>query len=484
MLGPLLAVSGVLVILSPQVVDFLGPGMRAAQPLHIVTLTAAAFFVPSATLSAVTPVVGESHNNGVYLGSLDGDEPPQRILPSNFSAQVVDGWLLHVKDGSLLASELDVDSGGTPGRPRVVAKGITPDLSTWHGQFSASAADVLTFHRGSAEAKRAGGYSWSMNGDFVSSWSYDGRQFTTYAADTPMYSIALSPDGRTLAMDGVSPDGYTDIWLCPTRLGIHRDSEELVRELASPSAPRRLTFLPGPEYRPVWSPDGTELVFRWDGDDERPRGIYRKRVGGGSETLVRDNGGEDDHATDWTPDGRYLVVTTGTILPSDNNDLIAVPLAGGPEIPLVVEPGPQLGGKVSPDGRWLAYVDSSATGSVFVIPFAPAWPEDRQEGRWLVSEGSAYAPRWSQAGDELYYVTESGVLTAVDVETDGDTFAFATPRSLFQSPWRLDRSYDPAPAFGPNPAEARGSFLFLDSDSLPEGQVSVLLGWTATLEEE
>ena len=57
LIGPLIAVSGVFVVLAPQIVDFLGPAMRAAGPMEIVFLTTAAFFVPSATLSAVTPVV-------------------------------------------------------------------------------------------------------------------------------------------------------------------------------------------------------------------------------------------------------------------------------------------------------------------------------------------------------------------------------------------------------------------------------------------
>lgn len=57
LVGPLIAVSGVFVVVAPQVVDFFGPTMRAAGPLEIVFLTTAAFFIPSATLSAVTPVI-------------------------------------------------------------------------------------------------------------------------------------------------------------------------------------------------------------------------------------------------------------------------------------------------------------------------------------------------------------------------------------------------------------------------------------------
>lgn len=57
LIAPLIAVSGVLVVIAPQMVDLVGPAMRAAGPLEIVFLTTSAFFLPSATLSAVTPAI-------------------------------------------------------------------------------------------------------------------------------------------------------------------------------------------------------------------------------------------------------------------------------------------------------------------------------------------------------------------------------------------------------------------------------------------
>jgi SAM-dependent methyltransferase len=57
LLGPVLVGSGVLVLAAPPLVDFVGPSMRAAGPMEIVTLTASAFFLPSMTLSTVTPII-------------------------------------------------------------------------------------------------------------------------------------------------------------------------------------------------------------------------------------------------------------------------------------------------------------------------------------------------------------------------------------------------------------------------------------------
>jgi len=57
LLGPMLVLSGVLVLLAPTLVDWVGPSMRAGGPAEITILTASAFFWPSLTLSTVTPIV-------------------------------------------------------------------------------------------------------------------------------------------------------------------------------------------------------------------------------------------------------------------------------------------------------------------------------------------------------------------------------------------------------------------------------------------
>ncbi len=57
LLGPLLIAGGLLALLAPTVVHWVGPSMRAAGPAEIVTVTTLAFFLPAVALSAVTPIV-------------------------------------------------------------------------------------------------------------------------------------------------------------------------------------------------------------------------------------------------------------------------------------------------------------------------------------------------------------------------------------------------------------------------------------------
>lgn len=57
LLGPTMVLGGILALLSIPIIDYLGANMRGATAGTVVILTTAAFFVPSAVLSAVTPIV-------------------------------------------------------------------------------------------------------------------------------------------------------------------------------------------------------------------------------------------------------------------------------------------------------------------------------------------------------------------------------------------------------------------------------------------
>jgi Tol biopolymer transport system component len=72
-------------------------------------------------------------------------------------------------------------------------------------------------------------------------------------------------------------------------------------------------------------------------------------------------------------------------------------------------------GRVSPDGKWLAYTSSvSGQSEVYVTAFPEA-------GRvWPVSQaGSGNELRWSKSGSELYFLRRTGELMVVSVSASG-----------------------------------------------------------------
>ena len=84
----------------------------------------------------------------------------------------------------------------------------------------------------------------------------------------------------------------------------------------------------------------------------------------------------------------------------------------------------EANGRISPDGRWLAYVsDESRQPEVYVRPF----PEINKE-RWLVSNGFGLEPLWSQDGRKLFYWTQDALME-VAVDTD-PTFNPEVPKVL------------------------------------------------------
>jgi serine/threonine-protein kinase len=225
----------------------------------------------------------------------------------------------------------------------------------------------------------------------------------------------IDAPARSYQVPRASPDG--------TRLAAQVDdpssSDIAVYDLQRKTLVR-LTFGKTSSIRPMWTPDSRWVFFRSDVDGP---GIYRK-AGDGSGEIERIVGVKGDGGPhNVSPDGKTLVFSQ--VDPTTGRDLWMLDLAGDrtPRT-LVVEPGPQSNGVISPDGRWLAY-HSEDVGATFVRPFP-----DTGGGRWEVVPSGSKWPLWSRDGRELFYVSAQGMM-AVDVETSQQTFRWKSPRVLF-----------------------------------------------------
>ena len=106
-------------------------------------------------------------------------------------------------------------------------------------------------------------------------------------------------------------------------------------------------------------------------------------------------------------------------------------------MPLVRTVGDDTDGRVSPDGRWLAYV-STETGRSEVYVRALTGGNDR----WPISTDGGVSPRWRHDGRELFYIATAstlpfgatvtdGRLMAVEVSGAGERFVAGIPKLLF-----------------------------------------------------
>ena len=209
-------------------------------------------------------------------------------------------------------------------------------------------------------------------------WLHPDGRLEAFGGAAPLRHGALSPDERYLALTRIEGGGR-QIWITDLDSGI----EERLAVAGSSSLV-------------VWHPDGDRFAFmavrKWDFD------IYSVRPDGRDERPLA-TGPLDDAPVDWTPDGAQLLVHRweadgGTTLvaaaPSARSGDRTLEVASAER--LASNLGGTVGGALSPDGRWLAYIsDRSGRSEVYVQPFPGEGSAQR------VSREGGEEPLWTAA---------------------------------------------------------------------------------------
>ena len=246
--------------------------------------------------------------------------------------------MLFVRGTSLLAQKLDLGRLALEGEAEVVATGVTRGAAGPWPELTVSASDtgILVFP-GSRGGGGVGQLMW---------FDRNGKATGTIpgpAGDVEYLNPAISPNGTIVAANRMDPQtGKWHVWLI---------------DLARGNAPSQLTADPASDFDPVWSYDGKEILFV--SDREGHLAFYRQSSAGGPATQVKRDISQVRFPipTDWSQDDHILYdrlqVSVWGFLLSD------------PHTEALLE-GPQpisYGGRLSPDGKWLAY------SSVLIGPF-------------------------------------------------------------------------------------------------------------------
>jgi Tol biopolymer transport system component len=235
--------------------------------------------------------------------------------------------------------------------------------------------------------------------------------------------VNLSPDGtRAVFMRNDPRTGNGDIWTI---------------DLASGKGTAITNDTPG-ENAPIWSPDGKHVAYV--STRESLSGIYRKPADGtGTEELLfQYTPGAGMVLTDWSPDGKFMTFYTGVLVlvPLDPNKKAI----DRKEIDWLREDYDVTQGRFSPDNRYIAFWSNEADidkGQVYVRPFDPNKPDAPAGPAVQVSKDGAIGMIvWRQDGKELYFMTRTWDVMAVDVETT-PTLKIGTPKKLFSLPGPL-----------------------------------------------
>ena len=144
-----------------------------------------------------------------------------------------------------------------------------------------------------------------------------------------------------------------------------------VLPIHSPHTPVPLTSYPGSESSPSFSPDGSQVAFTWNGEEQDHPDIYVKVLGTDRPLRVT-NDSAAKYYPEWSPDGRGIAFVR--FLNNERMGYFLIPPIGGPERKLreasrsALLPGPFHGW--SSDGKWLVFVDRispSESGALFLL---------------------------------------------------------------------------------------------------------------------
>jgi Tol biopolymer transport system component len=187
----------------------------------------------------------------------------------------------------------------------------------------------------------------------------------------------------------------------------------------------RITFDAAVDRYPIWSADGTKIVF--DSTRKGVRDLYQKVLDNTDAEQVLLGTAKNKVAADWSPDGRYVSYVETD--PHAAFDIWMLPLDGDRK-PFVFlkTPFDERRAVFSPNGRWVAYhSNESGQSEIYVRPF-PGPGGQRQ-----VSTGGGMYAQWAPDKRELYYLAPDGTLMAAPVAIDGPVFEYRRPAPLFRT---------------------------------------------------
>jgi eukaryotic-like serine/threonine-protein kinase len=315
-------------------------------------------------------------------------------------ALVAGSIVLHVRGGALLAQRLDAGGGTLTGRatPLVTSAGIVD------GRALAAASERLLLV--SPPAVRARELVWLER---------DGTRGPAASDHGDYWQVRVGPDDRTAAATLLEPQLRTlDVYTVPLQPG---------------AVTMGVTLALAADTDPVWSPDGSSILFR-SLQDGSPR-LYSRMAGRQGAPVepvqVSESGAVP---SDWRPGDGVLFHAATT---RGDTDLFVLDRASGTSRAVVTSRFNESDGRWSPDRRMVAYV-SDEFGQPDV--FAQLWPTG---GRVRVSSAGGARPRWGRDGRTLFFLRGTEI---VRVALTLDPLSASAPATVAAVPGIRD--FDPA----------------------------------------
>jgi eukaryotic-like serine/threonine-protein kinase len=381
----------------------------------------------------------------VRVGAL-GSHKTTVLLESRTDAVYAQGHLVYLRDDTLMAQPFDTKKLAFTGEAVPVGENVRSIGAQRRGVFSVSQTGLLAFQSGATVGTRA--LTWVDRA---------GKRLGVVVAASEFYGVRLSPDGKRVLTSVLDPAtrGY-DLWLF-----------DVTRPVRT-----RFTFDDGRVIVPgIWSPDGAGIVYtaRRNGTF----GLYRRAadLSGTEETLyITQN---NPLPTGWSPDGKNILYGESVTVTATSSGMFRLPLDQRKPVPLATNGLYPSGAQFSPDGRWIAYFSTDASRQeVYAMPYPGPG------GKVQISSNGGTQVRWRSDGKEIFYISRSGELTAVEVKSSATSLEVGRVETLFGG---LPAGGGPIP-YDVAPGGQRFLVAMPTDQATPE-PLTLVQNWTAALKK-
>ena len=337
------------------------------------------WFLPDGRHFLFFAVSASVEQSGVYVGSLDSPEVKRVLDVISPAVYVEPGTVFYMNNGSVYAQPFDAKELRASGEPVLVAKDVAFSSQYAVAGYSVANNGMFAWHRNSAQ-------EWQG----MSRMPVDGGPPVTLGVHG--HNTDLSRDDTRVIYQSHEGLKSLDIWMYDLR-----------RNVSS-----RVTFEPGNEVGPVWSPDGSRVAYV--SLTSQGASLRIGALSGATHQEVLPPRERSLEVVDWSRDGRTLLLEA--TVPDTRIDLLTVDLASRKVSSFTSQPFSEDSGRFSPDGKWIAYIsDESGRREMYVQPFPP------DGSKWQVTNGGGESPRWSAGGKTLFYITPGLTLMSVAVDT-------------------------------------------------------------------
>ena len=384
----------------------------------------------------------DAERHGVAAVRKRGDIHRWVVSSDKMMTFAAPGHLVWFQAGALMALAFDHRSLSVAGPAVRLGERIEPDRSGEHGPEVSASGGHLVF--------------WDPRGTYASQLTWfdrHGTEIGRIGAPGNFPAISLSPDGRSVAVQrtlgvGVPPD----VW---------------VFDLADAKA-TRLTASAANDEDPVWAPDSSRLAYAAHRGMRQRAALHTIQVARPREDGLLHADERGVHPTDWSKDGRWIVFQG--LGRATKSDVLMVPASGGAPRTLVGSEFDEMHGRLSPDGRTVAYTsDKTGRREVYVQGLAP------DAVVWQVSNGGGAHPRWRADGRELFYLSAQGHIVCVPIgDADGSRPGVPTP--LFDARPPLPLAFSDA-IYDVTPDGSR--FLVAANRHIDSRPITLVLNWRA-----